>query len=136
MCAFISKMKRIVLLVFSVISYQWLAAQSSVLAEGSWYKIGITETGIYKIDRTTLDILGISQSVNPAKIKVYGNAVQGVLPQPNNETRPEDLIENAIFVRGESDGTFSQNDYILFYGIGPDQNEWTSEGFSYEKNIY
>ena len=111
-------------------------AQSSVLSTGSWFKVGITETGIYKIDRNTLSILGVPSSINPQKIKIYGNGIGGILPQPNSEERPEDLFENAIFISGQSDGSFDQSDYILFYGIDPNKIEWNNSGFEYEKNIY
>lgn len=108
----------------------------SVLSSGTWYKVGITETGIYKVDLNTLTALGVSNSVDPRKIKIYGNGVQGILPQTNASERPEDLIENAIVVIGESDGSFDQNDYLLFYGIGPNKARWVETGFEYEKNIY
>lgn len=111
-------------------------AQSSVLASGNWYKVGITETGIYKIDRNTLDVLGVPSSVNPKKIKIYGNGIKGVLPQSNAEDRPVDLVENAVFLSGQNDGSFDQNDYLLFYGIGPDKETWTESGFQYQKNFY
>ncbi len=111
-------------------------AQSSVLSSGTWFKVGITESGIYKIDLNTLSALGVSGSVDPEKIKIYGNGWKGVLPQQNDAERPEDLIENAIFVAGESDNSFDQEDYVLFYGIGPDKIEWSEEGFEYEKNFY
>ena len=111
-------------------------AQNSVLSSGTWYKLGITETGIYKIDINTLSALGAGGSLNPRKLKIYGNGVKGVLPQTNSEERPVDLVENAIFVSGESDGSFDQNDYILFYGLGPDKAHWTESGFEYENNFY
>ena len=119
-----------------LLSMQIVYAQSSVLSSGSWYKIGITETGIYKIDANTLAALGITGSFDPRKIKVYGNGVKGILPQSNAEIRPIDLLENAIFVSGESDGSFDDNDYVLFYGTGPNKESWTDSGFEYEKNIY
>lgn len=111
-------------------------AQSSVLSSGSWYKIGITTTGVYKIDRNTLDVLGVGKTINPNKIKLYGNGIKGVLPQTNADDRPEDLLENAVYVSGAGDNSFDDGDYLLFYGIGPDQAEWTPSGFVYEKNIY
>lgn len=121
---------------FFLLGIQLGLAQSSVLSTGTWYKIGIVETGIYKIDLNTLSALGVSSTVDPRKIKVYGNGIKGVLPQPNSENRPIDLIENAIVVAGESDGSFDANDYILFYGVGPDKENWTAAGFEYEKNFY
>lgn len=133
--AFIISMKRVSYLFFLLVTTA-ICGQSSVLSTGTWFKVGITETGIHKIDRNTLDALGVSSGVNPQKIKLYGNGVKGVLPQANAEYRPEDLLENAIFVSGETDGSFDQNDYILFYGVGPDKQVWTDGGFEYEKNFY
>ncbi len=110
--------------------------QSSVLASGQWYKLGITKTGMHKIDKSSLLKLGISDAINPKTIKLFGNGVRGVLPQKNSADRPEDLIENPIFISGEQDGSFDDNDYLLFYGIGPHKDQWAEDGFSFERNIY
>ena len=39
-----------------------------------------------------------------------------MLPSNNSIERPNDLIELAIEVIGQSDRIFDENDYILFYG--------------------
>ncbi len=122
---------------FSFLIAQFSWSQSSVLANGQWYKIAITESGIYKLDLSALTQLGLdASSINPQQIRLYGNGLKGTLPQPNSEARPVDLIENAIRVIGESDASFDANDYILFYAQGPDKVEWTENGLDYEKNIY
>ena len=93
----------------------------SVLADGSgnWYKIAISEDGIYKLDKQFLENCGINTTnLNPNSIHVYGNG-DGVLPIQNNEYRTDDLAKNAIYINGDSDGTFDEGDYILFYGWGP-----------------
>lgn len=128
-------MKQFFYILFGLIS-TGLFSQSSVLANDTWYKVGITESGLYKIDRNTLNALGVSSSIDPQQISIFGNGVKGILPQANAESRPEDLIENAIFISGESDGSFDQGDYILFYGIGPHKETWSNAGFSFERNIY
>ncbi len=111
--------------------------QSSVLSEGSWYKVGITQTGIYQLTRSDLENLGMNvSSLDPQKISLYGNGVKGLLPQPNDEVRPSDLLENAISITGENDGSFDEGDLLLFYGVGPDKEVWSESGFEYEKNIY
>ncbi|MEM6829988.1 MAG: type IX secretion system sortase PorU, partial [Bacteroidota bacterium] len=110
--------------------------QSSVLSSGTWHKVGITETGIYKLDFVTLQNLGVDLSQPPQTIKVYGNGFKGILPQENDKSRPFDLLENAIFLQGEGDGSFDESDYVLFYGVGPDNVDWTENGLEYEKNIY
>ncbi|MFA6924403.1 MAG: type IX secretion system sortase PorU [Bacteroidales bacterium] len=112
--------------------------QNSVLASGRWYKIGTYYNGIYKLTYNDLVRLGIDvTSINPKNIRVYGNG-GGMLPEDNSSSRPDDLIENAIFVSGESDGKFDAGDYILFYGQSP--HKWSynisSEKFTHYNNIY
>lgn len=113
-------------------------ASSSVLASGDWYKLGFTNTGLYKIDYNYLVAMGINPgTINPQNIKIYGNG-GGMLPQPNSSPRPTDLMENAIFVQGENDQIFNAEDYILFYVQGP--NTWrfdsSNDIFAHTKNLY
>ncbi len=92
----------------------------SVLSSGSWYKIAIKNTGIYKIDKTFLQSMGIDVSqIDPRNIRIYGNGGDMINPK-NNKFRYDDLQENAVLVYGESDGAFDDGDYILFYGNGSD----------------
>lgn len=114
-------------------------ASSSVLADGQWYKIAILHDGVYKIDRSLLEEMGIdAEQTDPRKLAIYGNALNGMLPQANSETRPDDLTENAVFVAGESDGQFDSEDYLLFYGKSSDHLSYdaTSAAFAFEKNVY
>lgn len=112
---------------------------SSVLAEGSgtWYKIGVRADGIYKIDKAFLETCGIvTSTLNPQSINIFGNG-DGKLPELNSIPRTDDLAKNAIYVQGESDGTFDDGDYILFYAWGP--SRWYpdgSGGFYQDYNIY
>jgi len=107
-------------------SYQKAAVISnSVLASGEWYRFYIEKSGVYKISRSFLQSLGFDPSKSdPRKIKIYGNGGR-MLPLANNAYYPEDLAENAIQIIGESDGTFNNEDYILFYGEGIEN--WSSE---------
>lgn len=74
---------------------------------------------------------------DPRKIRIFGNE-GGMLPQANQTPRPEDLVENSIFVSGEADGVFNSDDYILFYAQGADKYSFKqSKGIiAYEKNLY
>jgi hypothetical protein len=92
---------------------------NSALGQGEWYKFYIDTTGVFKLSRSFLASLGVNvNSVNPKAIKVYGQGGKS-LPLSNNEYYPFDLVENAIVVKGEDDGEFNANDYVLFYGEGP-----------------
>lgn len=95
-------------------------AEHSILADGDIYKIAIVKDGVYKIDRSFLESLGISVSeLNPSSINIYGNGGE-LLPEKNFIEKADDLVKNAIHIQGEADGVFNANDYILFYGKGPD----------------
>jgi hypothetical protein len=114
-------------------------ANQSVLASGTWYKIALTQDGVYKIDKSFLSSMGINiAALDPRKIRVYGNGGK-VIPELNGAFRYDDLQENAIKVIGESDGVFDDNDYVLFYGTGTEYwsqtaNKWMR--FSRQKNYY
>ncbi|MCP4521041.1 MAG: type IX secretion system sortase PorU [Cytophagales bacterium] len=113
-------------------------ATNSVLSSGDWYKISVSRTGVYKIDKDFLSNLGISTgSINPKNIQIYGNG-GGMLPQPLSEARYDDLQENAIVVVGEDDGRFDDGDYILFYGESPNEiiADEDDSNFSHAKNVY
>jgi hypothetical protein len=91
---------------------------SSVLANGTWFKIGTAQNAIYKIDKTMLQNMGFDVAGDPRNIKIYGNGGE-ILSEANSDFHYDDLSENAIFIQGEADGSFDANDYILFYGQSP-----------------
>lgn len=94
-------------------------AADSMLATGNWYKVGMSETGIYKLTYNDLSSLGLDiDRINPKNIRVFHNG-GGVLNELNAQPRFSDLMEIPVFVAGESDGHFDRDDYILFYARGP-----------------
>ncbi|MBS1647861.1 MAG: type IX secretion system sortase PorU [Bacteroidetes bacterium] len=118
-------------------------ASSSVLANGTWYKIGVQYNGVYKIDRNMMQQLvgntNIS-SIDPRYIKIYGNGGE-MLSESNAAFHYDDLNENAIFVQGGADGSFDNGDYILFYGQSPHKWNYTPGStavtrYFYNRNYY
>lgn len=131
-CAFVL----LAMAVVTATQAQW-SSHRSVLADHTWYKIGVTDDGVYQLDYATLESFGIDPTqLVPSKIRLFGN-VQGVLPEANANERYDDLSEAAIWVTGADDGSFDEGDEILFYAQGP-VNMVTSTGsyFSYERNPY
>ncbi|MFW6019008.1 MAG: type IX secretion system sortase PorU [Bacteroidales bacterium] len=91
----------------------------SALASGKWHKLRVNKTGIHKITYEDLENYGLPvSSLDPEKIQIYGNG-GSQLPYANNKDNPDDLIENAIYISDGDDGSFDQDDYILFYAEGP-----------------
>ncbi|MGD0711911.1 MAG: type IX secretion system sortase PorU, partial [Bacteroidales bacterium] len=112
-------------------------AAHSVLDSGTWYKIAVTDNGIYKLTYNDLKNLGINvSSLNPKNIRIYGNG-GGMLPEANSGFRYDDLVENAIYVNTDSN-TFSSADYILFYGQSPTTWNYSSSDnkFHHQTNYY
>ena len=133
-------MKHLGTLLLLVIFSTNLSAQvsNSVLASGDWYKFSVDTTGVFKIDKSFLERIGISTNgLNPKRIQIYGNG-GSLLPVVNGAERSEDLQENAIYVAGEDDGNFDNTDFILFYAKGP--HDWVVNAASktarHRQNIY
>jgi len=124
-------------------SYQELLAQrvyaaNSVLATGNWYKIAVTQEGIYKVDLAILNKLGINTSnITSSSIRLYGNG-GGMLNENNGGVYVDDLAENAIEVQDGGDGVFNGSDYFLFYAPGPQRwlKDTVNHRFSHQKNLF
>ncbi len=114
------------------------APQNSVLAGGSWYRIDIEQEGMYRINASTLEEAGIPvNNLDPRTIKIYNNDGR-MLPENIADDRATDLVEIAIYVQGESDGTFGANDFILFYGTGTTLWDYDpgSRTYTHQYNYY
>ncbi|MCI0448332.1 MAG: type IX secretion system sortase PorU [Chlorobi bacterium] len=113
----------------------------SALSSGDWYKIEIkddggnsTSEGIYKLTKSFLQGAGINFSgVDPRKIKMFGNGGD-FLPEGLNDPRPDDLVELAIYIEGENDGSFDEQDYVLFYAKAI--NNWRYDTSTNQYNHY
>jgi len=70
----------------------------------TYYKISVSQEGIYKITKQTLANAGFPVStVNPKNIQLFHNGK-----------------EQPIYIKGENDFIFDDTDYILFYGKSND----------------
>ena len=110
----------------------------SVLAEGHWVKVGITQTGVYRLEAPYLQSLGFNlRTLDPRTLRLYGNGGFS-LPQANSAPRPTDLQENAIWVSGEDDGRFDASDALYFYAESPHRVALDSSSltFYHERNPY
>lgn len=108
--------------------------EDSVLSSGTWYRFECSNEGIYRIDRSMLSQLGIDAAgVDPRTIKIYNNGGYQ-LPESILSEKPEDLVETAIQIVGETDGSFDNDDFILFYGRSVNFWEYSSSERSITRN--
>ena len=105
---------------------------NSLFASGDVYRFYVEKSGVYKISKGFLQSLGMNTSVDPRKIKIYGNGGR-MAPLANDVYYPMDPEENAIQFIGEGDGVFDSGDYILFYAEGMDN--WNADSQTHN-NLY
>lgn len=112
---------------------------TSVLQDGALFKMSITTTGLYKLSYDYLkDELGVDiDNIDPRNIQIFSNK-GGLAPEIIGDQPLDDLLELPILIEGEADGSFDNNDYLIFYAQGPDVWRFNEElgYFDFEKNIY
>ena len=124
----------LLLSIASIADAQTLAANSK-LAEGSWYKIPISKTGVYKLTTSSLsDLSGIPCN----QIALYGMP-GGQLSTTTGADLMDDLVPVAIEVTdANGNGLFDNQDYILFYAEGASVWRYANDEqrFEYQMNSY
>ena len=135
----IMKLKFITIFILSTCCLSLTAQENSVLSSGKWFKLGVEEDGIYRLNYSDLEQMGFDLSnTTTNSIKMFGG-VDGMLPNLNSIYRSNDLEENAIFLNDQNNNQiFDVDDYILFYGKSP--NKWKYNNslnlFEYEKHFF
>jgi hypothetical protein len=101
-------------------------AENSVLSKGKWFKIAVTEEGIYRIDYARLRQMGLENPSNPL---IYGNNT-GQLSYYNDDPKPDDLKELSIYISGDDD-KLNEGEYLLFFGQGSSRWNYDSAAKDY-----
>ena len=109
-------------------------AHSSLLKQGRWIRLAVTEPGIYRLDFSQIRDMGIT---DPSAAVLYGNNT-GQLSFYNDGSAPDDLRKIAYKTEKGSDGIFNDGDYLLFYAEGT--HRWIfdriSDNYEYRRHHY
>ncbi len=114
--------------VFSVAA-QTVNSPNSVLANGQWVKIGVTQAGIYKIEGSQLSALRLPASPFPTNsLRVFGK------PGGNLSEKVEGSAQTGLTEIPLETGS----NFALFYAEGPHKWKYDSSSlqFNFEKNRY
>ena len=84
-------------------------APNSVLREGTWAKIRVSETGVYQITPELIKAAGFS-NINNIKVYGYGGALQPEAIMPDYLAQTDDLKEVPLYRNGTQ---------LLFHAQGP-----------------
>lgn len=95
-----------------------IGTSENPLKAGTFYKIKVDKSGVFKITKKFLSDNGINvNNINPKNFRIYGNGGLA-LSEFNQDEKYASLQENAIQVVGEEDGVWNDDDYALFYAQG------------------
>jgi len=114
------------------------------MPKGRWIQFNIEHDGIYKIPANAIhSALDTGESLDPRNFMLFTASAMGRdrtynLTQKitNNATIPENLIELAIMINGESDGSLDTSDEIYFYGQGPSGFDQNADQVRWHQNLY
>lgn len=98
-------------------------AENSVLAQGRWVRISVTENGVHKITDGELKNMGFQ---NPEKVRLFGYGGH-ILPETGIENLADDLQEVPLW---------RENGFVLFYANGVLKWTYKSGRFMHEQNVY
>ncbi len=128
----------IVSLAFLTPSFMVKGLAQSVLKQEHVIKIATTTAGVHKIDAVLLREAGFDPAaVSPHNIQVYGMP-GGMIPQRNDIPYPTSPQAVAMMKQANSNDTFEDDEYILFYADDVDDFSFDKETktYNYAKNIY
>jgi hypothetical protein len=114
------------------------AAQNAPLKKGDWAKVGWVNDGVYALRGSDLTALGLGSGPwASASIGVYHNPT-GMLPERNNQPRPNGLQTLPIRLDDGGDGQFNATDVLYFYGSSPHVWNYNASTGRYEhvQHIY
>jgi hypothetical protein len=83
------------LLLGVAVSAQRTCGSHSVLSTGTWAKISVRETGVYKLDMPFLKSLSLPATIPSGQLQVWGRR-EAMLPEGNSMVHTDDLEEVAI----------------------------------------
>ena len=110
----------------------------SLFATGRWFKVAVTEKGVYRIDASLLRQAGLDLgAVSPLEMELYGQP-GGMLPQPLSDTYPQQLQPHAIYLQANENSQWDEDEYLLFYAESPDSYTYSPSEtrYEYQKNLY
>lgn len=114
-------------------------AKTVAYPTGAWFRITVKKDGIYSISHQDLVAAGLTnQTVDTDQIFLYSNATGGrEISATPGIALLDNLMENSRKIRGGDDGSFDQDDAIIFYGRATSSVDAEPNGaLQFHRNAY
>jgi len=90
-------------------------SEISPFNQGEWFKIPITEDGLFQINAEYLSNLGLNtNAIQASSISMWAGSSR-MLPLKNSDSRAQ-LVQIPISLENISNNTFDENSSLIFYG--------------------
>ena len=109
----------------------------SQFASGSWYRIDIDETGVYRMDRTYFQSAGVSPARldDIRKLRVFGNGGT-LVPEPITLPRSSGLQEVSRLINdANGNNRLDDGEYVAFFGRSVRSWRYTAGSRSFSHTI-
>ena len=106
--------------------------------DGIWASFTVYDDNIKKIDFPTLfSVVPELNQLDPQLFRIFMSSELGrSRSQTFNLEIPENLVEVSIYISGENDGSFDEEDFILLYCRGPSGFNNNGENIFWSQNLY
>ena len=118
-------------IVVSASAIEHTYAPHSILREGHWVKIQVSETGVHQITYEEL----LDAGLQPDQVRIYGYG-GAMLTQAFNVRKIDDLPAVPFWMEKGADGIFGKGDYILFYAQANISWSYNGVRFIHTRNPY
>ena len=114
------------------------------IPDGIWINLSLRKDGMYKLTgKEILDKVSSNTNLDPRSLMLFTSSAFGrdrtyelTNKLFNEYSIPENLVELAITIQGESDGNLGNDDILYFYAHGPSGFDQTIDNVSWHQNLY
>ena len=125
-------------LFLSVELCSWAQSSTSLFSTSRWFRLSVTERGVYRIDASLLQQAGLDpKAVDPTKVQLYGQP-GGMLPQSLSVSYPQTLQPYDSYLQHNGNNQWEEGEFLLFYAESPDSYSYSLEEklYHYQRNLY
>ena len=138
---FLTRFKIIFLTLLFLFEIKNVLSQESILSKGEWIRIGVTKSGVYKLDKNFFESYSSKidvEKIIPNTIQIFGSGIKGPLNQKNDAANFNSPVEMKIDFVGNENNYLENDEYIMFYANDPHRVSYDSfqKKITYQNNIY
>ncbi|MFY8005554.1 MAG: type IX secretion system sortase PorU, partial [Chitinophagaceae bacterium] len=123
-------------IIFCVTQAQRPYNNQSVLSTGTIYKLGIVKNGIYQLNESFFQQIGLAYPIKTGSVTLFGNGSFLPTEKVTNEGYLDDVQTIPMHWVDGGDGQLDRGDYCVFYGDFSQQPTFDNNQYHFSENLY